>query len=325
MAFTNLVNNGASSLSTQAEKPVKPFTGVTAIGDTRLELRIYVNTQETGGGVMAAEGIQHYPGTNIDYYRGSAAEINDFLQRVEFIPSRGAPGKPTTTNFALFLIDVQKQDITGRIYYAVVDTAAPQSISGAKSDQTIHSDSSIHPFSGVTINDAVANATETLTIQLSDAGTGGVLSLSGAAGVGASLTDKGDGLYQLTTTHNSAAELTMALAQLTFTPSQTGAPHTQVKTTFTLSATSSASGDLAVTDATTAVTTIYETPPTITGAVAGLRANVASPINPFPAIVINDNPDAQLTVTITLTGGAGTLTLDPTAGGLALSGGGNGV
>ena len=98
MAFTNLVNNGASSLSTQAEKPVKPFTGVTAIGDTRLELRIYVNTQETGGGVMAAEGIQHYPGTNIDYYRGSAAEINDFLQRVEFIPSRGAPGKPTTTS-----------------------------------------------------------------------------------------------------------------------------------------------------------------------------------------------------------------------------------
>jgi uncharacterized repeat protein (TIGR03803 family) len=100
-------------------------------------------------------------------------------------------------------------------------------ITGTVSSQATTSETPIHPFSGVTIGDANAGATDTLSITLSGPG-----SLSGT---GLSLSS---GNYTLTGT---AAAITSELRALSFTPVD-GVPNTSVTTTFKLSDTSSAYG-----------------------------------------------------------------------------------
>ena len=100
-------------------------------------------------------------------------------------------------------------------------------ITGTVSSQATTSETPIHPFSGVTIGDANAGATDTLLITLSGPG-----SLSGT---GLSLSS---GNYTLTGT---AAAITSELRALSFTPVD-GVPNTSVTTTFKLSDTSSAYG-----------------------------------------------------------------------------------
>ena len=100
-------------------------------------------------------------------------------------------------------------------------------ITGTVSSQATTSEKPIDPFSGVTIGDANAGATDTLSITLSGPG-----SLSGT---GLSVSS---GNYTLTGT---AAAITSELRALSFT-SVDGVPNTSVTTTFTLSDTSSAYG-----------------------------------------------------------------------------------
>jgi len=100
-------------------------------------------------------------------------------------------------------------------------------ITGTVSSQATTSETPIDPFSGVTIGDANAGATDTLSITLSGPG-----SLSGT-GLRVS-----SGNYTLTGT---AAAITSELRALSFT-SVDGVPNTSVTTTFTLSDTSSAYG-----------------------------------------------------------------------------------
>ena len=99
-------------------------------------------------------------------------------------------------------------------------------ITGTVSGQTTTSETPMDPFSGVTIGDANAGATDTLSITLSGPG-----SLSGT---GLSVSS---GTYTLTGT---AAAITSELRALSFT-SVDNVPNTSV-TTFTLSDTSSAYG-----------------------------------------------------------------------------------
>ena len=100
-------------------------------------------------------------------------------------------------------------------------------ITGTVSSQATSSETPIDPFSGVTIGDTNAGATDTLSITLSGPG-----SLSGT---GLSVSS---GIYKLTGT---AAAITSELRALSFTPVD-GVPNTSVTTTFTLSDTSSAYG-----------------------------------------------------------------------------------
>jgi hypothetical protein len=100
-------------------------------------------------------------------------------------------------------------------------------ITGTVSRQATTAETPIHPFSGVTIGDANAGATDTLSITLSGPG-----SLSGT---GLSVSS---GNYTLIGT---AAAITSELRALSFT-SVDGVPNTSVTTTFTLSDTSSAYG-----------------------------------------------------------------------------------
>ena len=85
-------------------------------------------------------------------------------------------------------------------------------------------DAAVNPFTGVTIGDLNAGATDTLTITLSNSGTTGVLS-------GPGLNGGTNGVYTLT--KNVATTVTSQLDALTFTPAK-GAPGSVTTTTFTL-------------------------------------------------------------------------------------------
>ena len=108
-----------------------------------------------------------------------------------------------------------------------VDPPAAPTIAGAVSGQTTTSEAPVNPFAKVTIADANAKATDTLTITLG--GAGGMLTgvgLSGGTG----------GVYRLSGT---AAAITGELDALSFKP-KAGAPNSSSTTTFTLSDQSSA-------------------------------------------------------------------------------------
>jgi uncharacterized repeat protein (TIGR03803 family) len=108
----------------------------------------------------------------------------------------------------------------------IMSPSAP-TITGTAAGQKTAFEAPIDPFSGVTIGDANAGATDTLSITLSGPG-----SLSGTGLSGS------NGNYTLTGT---AAAITSELRALSFTPVN-GVLNTSVTTTFTLSDTSSAYG-----------------------------------------------------------------------------------
>jgi hypothetical protein len=110
---------------------------------------------------------------------------------------------------------------------AVVDTLrAPTTITGTRAGQTTTSQAPVDPFSGVTLGDPNAGATDTLTIGLS--GTGGTLSGTGLSGAG--------NVYTLSGTTST---ITSDLDALVFTPT-VGQPNTNNTTTFKLSDASTA-------------------------------------------------------------------------------------
>src|SRR5277367_3522823 len=135
----------------------------------------------------------------------------------------------------------------------VLNMPAP-TITGTVASQATASETPIDPFSGVTIGDTNAGATDTLSITLSGPG-----SLSGP---GLSVSS---GIYKLTGT---AAAITSELRTLSFTPID-GVPNTSVTTTFTLSDTSSAVSQLPVVAATTATDSDPVVTPGVTPEVTG--------------------------------------------------------
>ena len=109
--------------------------------------------------------------------------------------------------------------------------------------------------------------------------------------------------------------MTSELDALSFTPTA-GAPGSQTTTTFTLSRRSSAFATPTVNAATTVIDVDGAVAPTITGAAAGQTTNNEAVAHPFSGVTIGDaNVGATETLTITLSGGGGTLT------GTGLSGG----
>ena len=96
----------------------------------------------------------------------------------------------------------------------------PPTIAGTHATPTTV-DAAVNPFTGVTIGDLNAGATDTLTITLSNSGTTGVLS-------GTGLSAGTNGVYTLSGT---AGAVTSALDLLSFKPA-TGAPGSVTTTTF---------------------------------------------------------------------------------------------
>ena len=167
-----------------------------------------------------------------------------------------------------------------------VDPAVAPSIVGVKAGQGTTSEAPLAPFSSITVSDANAGATDTLTIALS--GGGGTLT-------GRGLTYS-HGVYILSGT---AGSITSALDALVFTPTK-GAANSQQTTTFTLTQTSTASATAAV----NATTTVTNTDPaagtkvvqsatpavTTTPAVSTMAAVPTSTVTTSPVILTIPSP-----------------------------------
>ncbi len=147
--------------------------------------------------------------------------------------------------------DLTGSDSVTAVPTIAIDTRLPPTIIGTVAGQATIAEIPVEPFSGVTITDPNANATDTLTITLaSTRGVFGTLSGSGLTGSGAT--------YQLAGT---AAAITAELDALSYAPVN-GIPATSVTTTFDLSDQSSAF-PTPTTDNTTSVIDTDPTAPVI--------------------------------------------------------------
>ena len=241
----------------------------------------YLINYQQGGVWSAAEAAS--PGDTITFPTSGVDGIR--------VQSFGANGQlvPSDTEFSFNVTFASAGQFTG----TVAPTPAP-TITGTKAGQATVAEKAVSPFSGVTITDPSATATDTLTIAL--AGGGGTLS-------GAGLTAKPDGTYTLTGT---AKAITAAVKALTFTPTA-GAPGSSTTTTFTLT---DVGGNSAVmtNSTTTVIDKAAAATPTITGIQAGQMTSAEAPVSPFSGVTIDDgNIGATETLTIALSGTGGTL------------------
>jgi hypothetical protein len=305
--------------TTTNDAAVHPFTGVT-IGDLNPGATDTLTiTLSNSGATGKLSGTGLTGGTNGVYtLTGAATAVTSELDLLTFTPVKGATGSTTITTFAL-------SDLSSANATAVSDSATTVTDIDAKVAPTITGttnvpiqttfDAQVSPFTGVTITDVNAGATDTLTITLSGGGKTGTLA-------GAGLTIGTNGNYTL---KGTAAAVTSALDALIFTPAK-GAAGSITTTTFTLSDQSTAVGP-AVTDKLTTVTdTDANVAPTIANTHATQTTSDAA-VNPFTGVTIGDLNGALATDTLTITlsspgtanGATGTLS------GKGLTGGTNGV
>ena len=162
------------------------------------------------------------------------------------------------------------------------NTNTPPVIAGAVAGQPDAAGAPIRPFATLTVTDPDVGQTETVTVRF--AGANGVLSGVGLTG--------SDGVYTVT---GSAAQVQAALQAASFTPAAGRA----ATTAFTITVTD---GIATASDSTTSVIAVAasgNTPPAISGAVAGQPDTAGTPIRPFAALTVSD-PDAGQTESVTI-------------------------
>jgi Ca2+-binding RTX toxin-like protein len=151
----------------------------------------------------------------------TTSDLADWASSVS-ADSFGAVSYPGTVNV------VTQSDITelNVIGFDVVGTAVALSISGTEADQALIDQSTIQPFSQVSISDQNINQTETVTVTLSSAANGTLTNLGGGS------YNTGTGVY---TVVGSVAAVNAALDGLTFNPTVDQVPAGDTVTTdFTL-------------------------------------------------------------------------------------------
>ena len=168
-----------------------------------------------------------------------------------------------------------------------------QQIVGTIVGQTVTDQTSLSPFTMVTVTDPNLTGMETLTITVNSAG-GAPTDQNGVL-TGAGLQKVGVGTYTLT---GSATAVTASLEALSFTPTaHQVAPGQEVVTQFNVSVTdgilSGSSGSTSV------IATAVDDQPGIVGTLGGQFTNDEAAIHPFASVVISD-PDFGSVETVTI-------------------------
>ncbi|MFN8817007.1 MAG: DUF4347 domain-containing protein, partial [bacterium] len=322
------VTGTAASQVVNDNATVNPFSAVT-ISDVDPDdvLTVSVSLDAAAKGVftpgsLTASGFVH-AGGGVYTFTGTAAQATTAIRQLEFNPTndRVAVGSTETTTFTILAADTGAGSVSNSsttvVSLSVNDTPT---IVGATAGLTVNDDSTVTPFSGVTIGD-VDNPAQSLGVSITlDVAAKGVFTPASLTASG--FVDAGGGAYSFTGT---AAQATTAIRQLVFNPANdrvaVGATET---TTFSIIVTDS-QGASAGDAATTVVSTSMNDAPTIGGASAAQPVNDNATRQPFSAMVIADvDPGQQQTVTVTLDSAAkGVFTpASLTASGFVSAGGG---
>ena len=276
--------NGASPLSQLVSDAAGDLFGTTETGGADNDGTVFEIAKSTGALVTLAT-FTGADGSELD----GGLTINSAGDLFGTTYYGGANDDGTVFELPATFVATPTVDDTTTVTVTDSDRVVDPTITGTVSSQATTSETPLDPFSGVTIGDANAGATDALSITLSGPGA--------LSGTGLSVSS---GIYTLTGT---AAAITSELRALSFTPVDV-VPNTSVTTTFTLSDTSSAVSQLPVV-ATTAVT---DSDPVVTPEVTG-GASVsyvagASPVALDAGLALADAAAASLSAaTVSISAG----------------------
>jgi hypothetical protein len=277
---------------------ITPFANVVIADDPSEIETVTVTLSDPANGSLINLGNGSYDAvTGIYTTSGFAASVTTDLDSLEFVPATGIPGQGVTTTFTISDTDTSLMTATDSTT-SVLAIAGP-AITGAAGGQMTTGQTTIMPFTGVSIADD-SSQTETVTVVLSHPANGALTGGSGSY-------DSGTGTYTVTGT---AAFVTTDLQGLVFNPAA-GTPGQGASTTFTITATDTSS--LTAINSTTSVLAIAG--PAITGAVANQITPGQTPVSLFSGVMIADDPSQTETVTVTLS--------NPTCGSLSNLGNGS--
>jgi plastocyanin len=282
---------------TTDEATILPFSGVSVsdvdFGQTET---LTVTLSAPGNGALShLDGGSYDASTGVYSITGSDALVTTALDGLLFTPTahQVAPGDAVTTGFTIQDTDTagasSSDDTTTVIATATSD---PPTIVGTAANQDVTDETTLSPFSGVSVSDVDVGQTETLTVTLSAPGNGALSNLGGGS------YDASTGVYSIT---GSDLTVTTPLDGLVFTPTaHQVAPGDTVTTGFTIQDTDTA-GSSSSDGTTTVIATATSDPPAIVGTTAGQTTTDEASLSPFSGVSVSDVDFGQTeTLTITL-------------------------
>jgi len=160
-----------------------------------VSLTVTVTLSNTANGSFTTLAGFSDAGGGVYTFTGTQAAATTAVQGLVFTPTNHqvVPGSTVTTTVSIDVSDSITTTSDGTSIVATAINNAP-SIVGAVAGQAVNDNSTINPFSGVSISDADNSAEQmTVTVTLSNAANGSITTLAG-------FTDNGGGNYTFTGT-----------------------------------------------------------------------------------------------------------------------------
>ena len=283
------------SVSITSQQTTQPFASATITepdAGALVGIVVEIGIQQEGPflpndtiGALTGAGLTKTGAGTYTLVANSPAAEQAALQALVFTPT----AQGGTTRLQLFASDGTVEAFEGE---ALVVTPVGPVITGTRANQTATDAMAIAPFAQVTVADANAGQTETVTITQS-AAANGLLTDPHAA------TDGYSASGTVATLSGTAAQVTADLDALVFTPTDHQvAPGNTVTTGFTLAVTDT--GGATASDSTTSVVaTALETAPVIGGVPSTEALTSQQTIQPFGSVTITE-PDVGAVLSTTI-------------------------